>query len=132
VHDVGVPGTRFPVEGGYKDRGGGYVLVADHGLVDAARFERLVGAGQGALGLGEVAVAAGRFAEALALWRGRALADVTDVEPLALEAGRPGRRVAVAADRIRAARRLLPPAARSSTARWTAVEPPAYVPDDLF
>ena len=69
-------------------RGGGYVLVADPGLVDAARFERLVGAGQGALGLGEVSVAAGRFAEALALWRGRALADVTDVEPLALEAGR--------------------------------------------
>ena len=69
-------------------RGGGYALVAGPDLVDAARFERLVGAGQGALGLGEAAVAAGRFAEALALWRGRALADVADVGPLALEAAR--------------------------------------------
>ena len=69
-------------------RGGGYALIADPDQVDAARFERLVGAGQGALGLGEAASAAGRFAEALALWRGRALADVTDVEPLALEAAR--------------------------------------------
>ena len=69
-------------------RGGGYALVAEPDLVDAARFERLVGAGQGALGLGEAAVAAGRFAEALALWRGRALADVADVGPLALEAAR--------------------------------------------
>ena len=68
--------------------GGGYALVAGPDLVDAARFERLVGAGQGALGLGEAAVAAGRFAEALALWRGRALADVADVGPLALEAAR--------------------------------------------
>ena len=69
-------------------RGGGYALIVESGQVDAGRFERLVGAGQGALGLGEAAPAASRFAEALALWRGRALADVTDVEPLALEAGR--------------------------------------------
>ena len=69
-------------------RGGGYALIAESGQVDAGRFERLVGAGQGALGLGEAAPAAGRFAEALALWRGRALADVADVEPLALEAAR--------------------------------------------
>jgi DNA-binding SARP family transcriptional activator len=69
-------------------RGGGYALIAGPDLVDASRFERLVGAGQGALGLDEPAVAAGRFSEALALWRGRALADVADVEPLALEAAR--------------------------------------------
>jgi len=69
-------------------RGGGYALLAESDLVDAARFERLVGAGQGALGLGEAAVAAARFAEALALWRGRALAGVADVEPLVLEAAR--------------------------------------------
>ena len=56
--------------------------------MDAARFERLVGAGRDALGRGEAAAAAGRFGEALALWRGRALADVAEVEPLALEAAR--------------------------------------------
>ena len=69
-------------------RGGGYALLAEPDLVDAARFERLVGAGQGALELGEMTVAASRFADALALWRGRALADVADVGPLALEAAR--------------------------------------------
>ena len=69
-------------------RGGGYALLAESGLVDATRFERLVGAGLGALGLDEAAVAAARFAEALALWHGRALADVADVEPLVLEAAR--------------------------------------------
>jgi predicted ATPase/DNA-binding SARP family transcriptional activator len=69
-------------------RGGGYALITEPDEVDAVRFEQLVGAGQAALGLGEAAPAAGRFAEALALWHGRALADVTDVEPLALEAAR--------------------------------------------
>jgi len=69
-------------------RGGGYTLIMESGQVDAGRFERLVGAGQGALGLGEAAPAAGRFAEALALWRGPALVDVADVEPLAREAAR--------------------------------------------
>ena len=69
-------------------RGGGYVLVAGPDQVDAVRFERLVGTGQGALGVGEAAVAASRLSEALELWRGRALADVADVAPLALEAAR--------------------------------------------
>ena len=69
-------------------RGGGYVLGLDPDLVDAVRFEQLVGAGQGVLGGGEAAAAAGRFRQALGLWRGRALADVCDVEPLAREAAR--------------------------------------------
>ena len=69
-------------------RGGGYAIRVDPDRVDAARFERLVAAGRDALGRGEAAVAAGRFAEALALWRGRALAGVGEVEPLALEAAR--------------------------------------------
>ena len=69
-------------------RGGGYAIRVDPDRVDAARFERLVGTGQDALGRGEAAVAADRFGEALALWRGRALADVAEVEPLALEAAR--------------------------------------------
>jgi predicted ATPase/DNA-binding SARP family transcriptional activator len=69
-------------------RGGGYVLGLDPVMVDAVRFERLAGAGQAALSGGEAAVAAGRFRQALGLWRGRALADVCVVEPLAREAAR--------------------------------------------
>jgi DNA-binding SARP family transcriptional activator/Flp pilus assembly protein TadD len=69
-------------------QGGGYAIVVEPDRVDAARFERLVGAARDALGRGEAAAAAGRFGEALALWRGRALADVSEVEPLALEATR--------------------------------------------
>jgi predicted ATPase/DNA-binding SARP family transcriptional activator len=69
-------------------RGGGYVLLVDPVIVDAVRFERLVAAGQALLGGGEAAAAADRFREALALWRGRALADVCVVEPLAREAAR--------------------------------------------
>ena len=69
-------------------RGGGYALAAEPGQLDAGRFERLLGAGREALERGEAAVAAGRFREALGLWRGRALADVADVEPLAREGAR--------------------------------------------
>jgi predicted ATPase/DNA-binding SARP family transcriptional activator len=69
-------------------RGGGYVLGLDPVIVDAVRFERLAGAGQAALSGGEAAVAADRFRQALGLWRGRALADVCVVEPLAREAAR--------------------------------------------
>src|SRR5262249_30471378 len=58
------------------------------GLLDAARFERLLGAGREALERGEAAVAAARFREALGLWRGPALADGTDGEPLAREGAR--------------------------------------------
>ena len=69
-------------------RGGGYVLTLEPDMVDAVRFERLAGAGQGLLSGGEAAAAAGRFRQALGLWRGRALADVCEVEPLAREAAR--------------------------------------------
>ena len=69
-------------------RGGGYVLRLDPDLVDAVRFEQLVGAGQAVLSGGEAAAAAGRFRQALGLWRGRALADFCEVEPLAREAAR--------------------------------------------
>jgi len=68
--------------------GGGYAITVQPGWVDASRFERLVEAGRDALTRGEVAAAGGRFGEALALWRGRALADVAAVEPLALEGAR--------------------------------------------
>ena len=69
-------------------RAGGYALGADPGQLDVRRFERLVAEGQAALGGGEAAAAGNRFREALALWRGLALADVLDVEPLAREGAR--------------------------------------------
>ena len=69
-------------------RGGGYVLSVEPGLVDAGHFERLVAVAQQALSGGEAAAAGSRFREALGLWRGRALADVCEVEPLAREAAR--------------------------------------------
>jgi predicted ATPase/DNA-binding SARP family transcriptional activator len=69
-------------------QGGGYALAAEPGQLDADRFERLLGAGRDALDRGEAAAGASRFREALGLWRGRALADVTDVEPLARESAR--------------------------------------------
>jgi predicted ATPase/DNA-binding SARP family transcriptional activator len=75
-------------EAALVSQGGGYAIRVQPDQVDAARFERLVAAGREALGRGEAAAAAGRFGEALALWRGRALADVAEVEPLALEGAR--------------------------------------------
>ena len=69
-------------------RGGGYAINVDFGRLDARRFEWLVAEGQAAADRDEAAAAANRFREALALWRGRALADVLDVEPLALESAR--------------------------------------------
>jgi DNA-binding SARP family transcriptional activator len=52
------------------------------------RFERLVAEGQALMGAGEAVAAGNRFGEALALWRGPALADVLDVESLAREGAR--------------------------------------------
>ena len=69
-------------------RGGGYVLGVDPGAVDVVRFEGLAASGQAVLRRGEAAAAAGYFRAALGLWRGRALADVGEVEPLAREAAR--------------------------------------------
>jgi predicted ATPase/DNA-binding SARP family transcriptional activator len=69
-------------------QGGGYALAAEPGQLDAARFERLAGAGREALEAGAAAAAADHFGTALGLWHGRALADVAEVEPLAREAAR--------------------------------------------
>ena len=69
-------------------RGGGYVLELEEAQVDAARFELLVGEGQAALARGVARVAADRLREGLALWRGRALADLVDIASLALESRR--------------------------------------------
>jgi len=86
-----------------KASGGGYVLALAPGQLDTGEFERLTGVGRAALGAGDAAAAANRFAEALGLWRGRALADVGEVEPLALEAARLEElRLGVLEDRIEA------------------------------
>jgi hypothetical protein len=69
-------------------RGGGYVLDVAADVIDAIRFEQLAVAAKVALGGGEAAVAGSRFREALGLWRGPALADVSDVEALGREAAR--------------------------------------------
>jgi DNA-binding SARP family transcriptional activator len=55
-------------------RGRGYMLAPEPGEVDLERFERLVESAEAA----DPAVAAARLAEALALWRGAALADVAE------------------------------------------------------
>jgi predicted ATPase/DNA-binding SARP family transcriptional activator len=57
---------------------GGYRLVVDPDEVDAHRFEKLAAQGRTALSAGDPARAAGLLREALALWRGPALADVGD------------------------------------------------------
>src|SRR5262245_64372263 len=57
-------------------RGGGYELVVEPERIDLRCFERLVADGTRALTDGRPADAAGRLREALALWRGRALADL--------------------------------------------------------
>jgi predicted ATPase/DNA-binding SARP family transcriptional activator len=73
---------------------GGYRLSVEPDAVDAARFERLADAGAAALARGEHAAAADVLRDALALWRGPALADV------------PAHRFAVAAATALQARRL--------------------------
>ncbi|WUI02401.1 winged helix-turn-helix domain-containing protein [Spirillospora sp. NBC_00431] len=55
----------------------GYRIVVDSDDVDVHRFERLARDGRRALGEGRYGAAAGAFEEALGLWRGAALADVS-------------------------------------------------------
>jgi predicted ATPase/DNA-binding SARP family transcriptional activator len=69
-------------------RAGGYALEAAALHVDARRFERLVREGEDALAHGLTRTAAERLRSGLALWRGRALADVADDGLLALESSR--------------------------------------------
>lgn len=53
----------------------GYLLAIDPELVDALRFERLAAEGGQALAAGDAETASASLREALALWRGTALAD---------------------------------------------------------
>ena len=63
-------------------RGPGYVLEVDPGCVDVLRFARLASEGRESLAAGDPAAASTIIREALALWRGPALADFT-YEPFA-------------------------------------------------
>jgi DNA-binding SARP family transcriptional activator/streptogramin lyase len=63
-------------------RGSGYLLRVEDGELDAARFESMLRDGRGALAAGEAGRAARVLADALALWRGPAFADLT-YEPFA-------------------------------------------------
>jgi DNA-binding SARP family transcriptional activator len=69
-------------------RAPGYQLLLDPGDLDAERFETLAGQGRKALGEGDPRRAAEALAEALGLWRGRALADVPPSPLVAAEADR--------------------------------------------
>lgn len=66
----------------------GYFLRVKPGESDMMRFEQLTAEGEAALAAGEAATAAQRLDEALALWRGPALADVTLAASVRAEAGR--------------------------------------------
>jgi predicted ATPase/DNA-binding SARP family transcriptional activator len=67
-------------------RAGGYALSLEPERLDVHRFERLVREGREALGRGAAGLAAERLCAALELWRGRALADVSEGGALASEA----------------------------------------------
>ncbi|GAA4575706.1 BTAD domain-containing putative transcriptional regulator [Planotetraspora kaengkrachanensis] len=63
-------------DGLIRSRSGGYLIEADPGDIDAHRFESLAAEGRRALAEGDHRRAAGMLDEALALWRGPALADI--------------------------------------------------------
>ncbi|GAB3409187.1 AfsR/SARP family transcriptional regulator [Flindersiella endophytica] len=65
----------------------GYRLGLGSGALDLDRFEATTQAGTGALAAGDLPGGTRQLREALALWRGPALADIP-AEPLRLEAGR--------------------------------------------
>jgi DNA-binding SARP family transcriptional activator len=69
-------------------RGTGYALEADRLQVDARRFEHLAARGRELAAAGATDAAARAFRDALALWRGPALADLLDSEFAGAEATR--------------------------------------------
>lgn len=63
----------------------GYILDIPAGAVDAGRYGLLVESGRQALGHGDYGAASGTLADALRLWRGRALVDVASGPLLSVE-----------------------------------------------
>ena len=81
-------------------RGAGYALSVEPDALDLQRFERLAEAGSIALADGHLETAAATLGEALALWRGPALADLRDER--FLHRWRPARGAAAARGRTAA------------------------------
>ena len=71
-----------------RAQGQGYVLEADQLQVDVARFEQLTARGRDLAVTGAADAAARAFRDALALWRGPALADLADQDFARIEAAR--------------------------------------------
>jgi DNA-binding SARP family transcriptional activator/ABC-type branched-subunit amino acid transport system substrate-binding protein/streptogramin lyase len=72
---INVDGSPKGQGGPLVTRGQGYILKVEPGQLDAERFQRLLEDGRRALARGEAGFAAQKLDEALALWRGPALAD---------------------------------------------------------
>ncbi|HEU5025724.1 MAG TPA: BTAD domain-containing putative transcriptional regulator [Spirillospora sp.] len=90
-------------DGRLRSTAGGYVLDVPDEAVDAARFERLAREGGRALRDGDAGRAAGLLRDALALWRGDALADAAGLPFAEAAAVRLAElRTAAAEDRIAA------------------------------
>jgi DNA-binding SARP family transcriptional activator len=69
---------RVLPEGALVTRGGSYLIRVDPEQLDLSRFERLVSGGSKALANRDAEAAAELLREALAIWRGPALADFAD------------------------------------------------------
>jgi class 3 adenylate cyclase/tetratricopeptide (TPR) repeat protein len=78
---------RLLAPGAIESRAGGYALVLNGSALDLDHFEQLAGEGHRALGEGDHERAAGLLQDALALWRGPALAGLA-TEALRREAER--------------------------------------------
>lgn len=75
---VYVHGLRKQLGGArIETRGTGYVLTVGSGELDLHRFDRLVSDGRAALEKGSAGLAAKRLTEALGLWRGEPLGDLS-------------------------------------------------------
>jgi DNA-binding SARP family transcriptional activator len=85
-----------------KTRPPGYILDVDPEAVDRVRFERLAVAGRQALRAGQAADAQTLLRDALALWRGRVLEDLTGPRVEAEASRLEQLRLAVLEDRIEA------------------------------
>ncbi len=75
-------------EGALITRSGGYELSMSPGETDAGTFAGLAAAGRAALAEGRPQEAVGSLAEALGLWRGRALGDVLPTPSVLAESAR--------------------------------------------
>jgi DNA-binding SARP family transcriptional activator len=88
-------------DGRVAHRGGGYALLVRPDELDVDRFETLAARGRQALATGHRSLAREVLRDALAVWRGPALADLRDVAALHGEAARlDERRLAVLGERI--------------------------------